>query len=173
MEKRPSLTDDKYFELLADKLAPEVVKWFEQNGDVVDVSEVKEELTCVLSNVFIDCDGYKVAKELEQSFSYDADSELVAILSENINFYSSDVLSQMTKKWAEDNNVKIELKIGDTVKVKCHSRKNDKLEEFVGEIVNVYEDSAKYSVYIEELGHVRRGIGTHGMIVNCEDVVKI
>lgn len=58
--------------------------------------------------------------------------------------------------------------IGDKVKFKDH---HNKIVE--GEIVKIDDKQAKYHVFSEELGHARKGVGTHACVFIFEDVEKL
>ena len=67
-------------------------------------------------------------------------------------------------KWVREQGIHPKLAMGALVSVNILG----KLEP--GEIVGIDEDCANYTVCIPGLGHVREGMGTHGIILSFEHV---
>lgn len=81
----------------------------------------------------------------------------------------SQLVREATRLWVRSNSIKPRLTIGEQVKVMTRSTSRIK-QEFDGEVVTVDADHATYTVMIPALGHVREGTGTHGVIVNFEEL---
>jgi len=167
---RPTDSSKEVITLVVQKIMPEIIQWFEQFEKLSeeDIENIKEQLTDTIdkNNVSELTDSYDIAKSLDSRYYWDSDSELVDILC-GLDFY--DVKRSLTAKWIKDNNITPKYKEGDNVIVKSlHLRKsNRQKEQYDGEIYKIYENG-KYCVYIEELGHIKNGSGTYGIILDWE-----
>ena len=175
-EPRPSLHSPEIAGETAKSLLKQVLAWFSSAGcenadSEEDKAEILEQLTEAISDsMFYGLDGYQIAKSLDDHSHWDVDSALVEIC-DNAFHHASGAVSKLTKAWKEKNNIVARFKVGDKVVVK---RKHK--DDVQGEIVTVYDDDAKYSVFCESLGHIRGGegkCGTLGTIAFFEDVFPI
>lgn len=156
---RPDARSAEVSAMVANDLMKGIVQWGKFAED--DISEVTAQVLAVLN----ESDGYRMAKALERSFSWDPDSELVDIL-DGVNFYSA--IRTAVMAWIRDNGITPQFGIGRQVEVITNPRLDTR---HTGEIVQVCEDG-NYLVMIPGLGHVREGLGTHGLIFSWEDVEK-
>ncbi len=167
---RPTDSSKEVIMLVVQRIMPEIIQWFEQFEELSeeDIENIKEQLTNAIdkNNISELTDSYDIAKSLDSRYYWDSDSELVDILC-GLDFY--DVRMLLTKKWIKDNNIIPKYKEGDSVIVKSlHlSIKYRQKEQYDGEIYKVYEEG-NYAIYIKEIGHVKNGTGTHGVILNWE-----
>jgi hypothetical protein len=168
-KSRPTYYSKEVVMLVVQKIMPEIVKWFENFEEITeeDIDNIREQLVDVLNNAF-DKDGYEIAKELDRYWG--SDSELVYIL-DGLPFIFHDVKLFLVKKWIKDNNISPKYQKGDKVIVESSMlpRKDRQKERYNGEINNIYEDGS-YSIFIEDLGHIREGIGTYGIILDWEKI---
>lgn len=110
-----------------------------------------------------DNDGYELARDLEKDMGFDSDRNLVEEM-DCIQNECRNCLNEQIEKWVIDCNITPKYSVGDEVRVTF------KNVEYVGEVSEIYHKRAQYVIYIEELGHVREGVGTHGTIKNFEDI---
>lgn len=160
---RPTLQSDEVLAMVADKLMPSIEGWLmldaEDDQHEMAVKEYADDLLLALE---VSRDGYKMASYLDDRHGWDSDAELVDIL-EGADFYGCERIAVMA--WVNDNDVKPKYETGAQVKIKI--RRDPK--EYTGEVTHIREDGT-YTVCIEELGHIKQGIGTHGMVFKWEEL---
>lgn len=78
---------------------------------------------------------------------------------------------QLVKKWVEDFGVTAPLPVGEIVSFQ-HIVVKTGWREVTGEIIRVDHETAVYTVFCEELGHIREGegCGTLGLCINAEKI---
>lgn len=158
---RPNRMSDEVLAEVANRLMPRVLQWLQMGQDNPEATDIAKDIVAVLE---VSSDGYKMAKELEDGHGWDdADSDLVDIL-EGADYYGT--LQTALKAWVKDNNLKPKYEVGEVVTVRKVSREGD---EHRGEIISIGDDGT-YTVMIPTLGHVRQGVGTHGIYFTWEDV---
>lgn len=108
-------------------------------------------------------DGYDIAKHLERSHGWNIDAATVEILDE-ADYAISSAQRQMEARWVELAKPTPSLAIGARV------RHRIRWEDHDVEVTAIDAKQGKYTVLVEALGHVREGVGTHGFIVNWEEV---
>lgn len=167
---RPTYDSSEVKYLVAEQILTDVVRWY--NSDENDQAyglNIEQELLKVIS---YHKDGYSMAKELDEEYGWDSDSDLVEIL-DNLDFYN--VKSKLTMLWIKDNGINPYFKLGDIVKVNanhvgggCCSK-----QVYIGEIYSIGHVDGTYGIFIEALGHVRKGTGVHGSLVAWEKIDKL
>jgi len=115
-------------------------------------------------------DGYEIARELD-SRGWSADSQLVELM-DQLAWRRYDAHHDVVCEWVKSENIKPALGVGDLVTIKARRKGAMVAEPFDGEITSVREDEARYVVLVEALGHVREGVGSHGIVMAYEDVTK-
>jgi hypothetical protein len=110
-------------------------------------------------------DGYELARDLEKEMDVQSDSELVDDMN-SISYHCHSCLRENVENWVKDCEITPKYSIGDEVSVWV------KNVNYIGEISKIYERTAEYSIFIEELGHVREGVGTTGTIKKFEEIEK-
>jgi len=174
---RPKKSDDNVVEIVADKLMPHVIKWMQDAddafmtgdacGDDEYIKNVRQDIISVISHKIMGlCDGYMICKELDEFHHWLVNSDLVEIM-DKVYQIVHETYDNLCAEWITKNNIIPKFKIGD--QVKFEDRKGT---QRVGKIINVYMNSGKYTIFCGELGHVCSGIGTHGVILNWEDVTQ-
>jgi hypothetical protein len=154
---RPTYKDPAVVRTVAEALAPQVAEWA---GDGVD-----ENLITELENALrYSIDGYEMAKSLERT-SYFPDAALVEILDEAA-VHSSNALDEAQRKWMSNSNLQ-PLTVGSLVSFRHQG------VETIGEVVSNNVLLGKSTVFVAALGHVRSGTGTHGFVVNWEDLKSV
>jgi hypothetical protein len=112
--------------------------------------------------------GYEIAKSLEQEMGwYDLSSYDVDNL-DAISWIPRRVVGKATKQWwsFRPDSFKNRVSIGDLVVVSSRG------SEYVGEVIKI-DECGDATVMIEELDHVREGVGTHGIVKAVEELKKV
>ena len=163
MMLRPSKNDDYILKESAEKLAILLLNWEQPDIKVkiIDPSEHQEyindmykALNRTKSQGF---DSYKICAVLE-SLGYDSDENLVEEMTKVWGEVNR-LVSKTEKDWVILYDLKPIYKVGDIIDVEGNK----------GEIVSVDESLAKYTIFIEALGHVKSK-GILGVVRNFEDV---
>lgn len=156
--KRPSIRDQEIIKSVARELAVEILK------DQCNEDAVSSLVSVLQRNP--GGDGYQLAKYLDDDHGWDVDVDTVEILD---SAYSSLHVAarKLTAEWVERNAIKPKRKIGDIVGIVQRGI------NYTGEIVKIDEPQATYTVMSAQCGHVREGLGTHGFIVNYEDIHEL
>lgn len=131
-----------------------------------DISREESDFVCDL--VLWSNGGYEIAKALEQEMGwYDLSSFDVDNL-DSTSWIPRRVVDKASKQWwsFRPDSFKNRLAVGDVVVVSSRG------SEYVGEIIKIY-DTGEASVMVEELGHVREGVGTHGIVKAVEELKKV
>lgn len=149
---RPTDCDPEVIELALSKILPEVVRWCRSGGDNSQESEIADDLRDELGQ---HSDGYEFCRELERKH-WTCDRELVDILD---NADLSGALSEMERKWVTAYQVYPSQVIGNQII----------WEGSPAEITANHADG-KYTICVPALGHVKSGLGTHGIIIPWERV---
>jgi hypothetical protein len=148
------------------KMANLIVEWLDEKFEPEEfeclVEELQENFTA--SDLF-SSDGYELARDLEKDMGFDSDSQLVDDMN-SISYFCHSCLRVNVEKWVKDCEITPKYSIGDEVSVWV------KNVNYIGEISKIYERTAEYSIFIEELGHVREGVGTTSTIKKFEEIEK-
>jgi hypothetical protein len=108
-------------------------------------------------------DGYKIARSLEKEMHFDPDSILVGEM-DMISHKCRECVRREVEKWIIDCEITPKYEIGNEVKATVRN------VEYIGEIAAINLKDATYTIFIQELGHVREGVGTHGTIKKFEEI---
>ena len=145
-------------------MANTIKEWLGEEMEVEEfdffVEELKENFT---ASYLFNCDGYELARDLEREMGFDSDSALVDDMN-SISYHCHSCLRENVENWVKDCEITPKYPIGDEVSVWV------KNVNYIGEISKIYERTADYCILIEELGHVRDGVGTHGTIKKFEEI---
>jgi hypothetical protein len=155
---RPKRHDKAILRQAAEALVPEVEEWI---GESISDQE-RERLVSTLASRCGD-DAYDIARELERD-GYTPDSHLVEILD---GFDTYRIHAEAVRVWIAETGAAPKLAIGATVAIPARMREH---EGVVGEIAAINERSGEYTIYCAALGHVREGLGTHGLIFSWEEI---
>lgn len=170
ISKRPKDTD---FHALAEELYPQVKDWLMGGGPFNEAEEKEYVLDQLADALDSSCglDGYQIARHLDQDHSWDEiDANLVDIL-DGAAGYQHRAKQKAIKEWVKVNNITCRFNIGDIVSFKVRNFGSDNKE--TGEITRINAEDATYVIYCEHRGHKREGNGSHGLIINDEDVVEL
>lgn len=152
---RPTQDSPEVKEKVINEIVPELSRWLGE--------EINEDILDVLYKV-VDSykDPYDIAKGLDNYYHWDSNKKLIDIF-DNMNFYKFH--TKAVEAWIRDNNIKPQYKKTDIIDITI---KNPK---YTGkaEILDINENG-KYVLHIAELGHVKTGIGTHGILVDWEKI---
>lgn len=113
-------------------------------------------------------DGYRIARELEQSHHWECDMAIVEEL-DTASAVVSQLVRNLTAEWVEKNAIRPKLRVGEATSVETYDNSNRR-GRFDGEVLVIDEKHATYTIMIPALGHVREGQGTHGIIVPYEQL---
>ena len=108
-----------------------------------------------------DDDGYALAKMLEDEHGLDPDASLVDAL-EAVTGIKHLATRATVERWVRDNDVTCPFEVGAMVRTRG--------VEGPGEVYEIDAKHAQCSVRFECLGHVAKGIRTHGRILKYEDL---
>ncbi|NJL70549.1 MAG: hypothetical protein HC888_02495 [Candidatus Competibacteraceae bacterium] len=111
-------------------------------------------------------DGYEVVKYLENRRYWEGSSELVDAFN-SMFFDISRTHEKWVKQWVIENHIKPALKVGDDVVLKNF---NCRGKDVRGKVVEIFTDKAEYIIFCAELGHVRSGTGSYGVVLPFEQV---
>lgn len=162
MVDRPDIYDPEVLLEVARKLAPKVMAW-DSEGEY-DPEELAESLRKGMEDAF-DFDAYKIVRALDDD-GWMVDAELVRIFDDALPLALNE-RDKAVAKWAQEQEVKPVFKIGDRVQ----SRR--RFNGSVGEITKVDAEKGRYLLFNPHAGHVREGVGTHGVWENFEDVEEV
>jgi hypothetical protein len=173
MENRPGMYGKEVVALVAEELVPEVLEWlkgFDSDDpcftDPEEMEHLKKQVTKAVERGFYD--AFDTAKYLSDN-GWEADGELVDIFegAEPKAYFHHE---KLVMKWVASNEIKPEFAIGDKV-----TFNNGKM--YQGEITEVRERTAQYTIFCEELGHKKPsnepGMRRLGSIIPFEDTKAV
>jgi hypothetical protein len=176
---RPTSADANNEEYIAnyisEKISKKILKWDSDGGGRLSLDNIEEDIMKVISGVR-NYDGYSLAKDFDSICGYMPDEELVNILS-SCEHYRYEAEKKLTSEWVAENNIVPKFSIGDKVSFYYDSgprKSENKLH--AGEIVTVNDQLANYTIFCEEMGHIRSGMGktgTLGVIKHFEEVFPV
>lgn len=166
---RPTRFDLAVRQAAAAKVWPVFRAWLIRSGASVteadaDREDVLPELAAALE---YNDDGYEVAKHLEAR-GWDADDELVDA-GRCLLDALEDAHDAAVKSWVTTAKPAQLFVVGNAVQFTHPGRSG---RATIGEVSRIDAARAKYVVYCASLGHVREGVGSHGILVNFEDVTS-
>lgn len=144
--------------IVVERIMPEILAWLDEESEP-DREALAGDLMKVVSGWD---DGFEIAKKLERRFHWDGNSSLVDIL-DGLDFYGAHGAALI--RWIEENGIVPRLEVGAQVKV---HRTDAAIHD--GEIRAIDAKRGTYTVMIPALGHVREGLGTHGSILDWDEV---
>ena len=154
--KRPDRNDPAVLADAAALLAPEVSRWLNDSSVGMDV--IEKDLVDAMR--WRD-DGYDVGRAMDSN-GYSVDAALVEIL-DDAGICKMKACSKAEEAWVDATGAQ---PIPIDTKVRCRSGRPSK---DVG-IVTANHKDGKSTVMFESMGHVRTGIGSHGYIIDWEDL---
>lgn len=168
MEKigRPHRYDEKVLELTLDSLMPKIVKYLqEEDTTIVEDKDYVEQLRRSLSRAIEhEDDCYQICKNLDYD-SWVIDKGLRDVI-DDVDRLRDAAYDVVIKNWIDENSITPKKSVGDVVKFK--EQRSSKLTS--GEITQIDLKRAKYLIYSQELGHVKKGCGTYGTFIPYEDI---
>ena len=162
---RPNRHDLAVRQAAAEKAWPEFRTWLIAN----DATEAEADEDCETAlRELADAlewneDGYDVAQHLERQ-GWDADDGLVDAARRLVDalYVAHD---EAVKAWAVATEQRPTFKLGDHVRFEHPGRQRP----VNGEVTKIDAARAKYVVFCASIGHVRQGVGSHGIYINFED----
>jgi hypothetical protein len=156
--KRPSQRSPEILEAAAVELLKTLADKDTPHTDPSAVDQVAKAL-----NGSSSWDGYDICRELESRFYWQPDAQMV----DTFDGAFSVILQAHRAKvasWVSEKDIRPQKAVGDVVDVTYRG------ESYQGEITAVRTETAEYTVMIPALGHVREGLGTHGMTFKFEEI---
>lgn len=168
MNSRPTLDDDNVRKLAIENLFQKVlISYFKEDNKEFDEEFIKEAKSELFLATEYEHDAYDICKRLENNFFWNVDSDLVHSMEAYFS-YQYDAHNKLVKKWVKENNIQLKYFEGDEI-----TYQSTRTNQEHGKIISRDHEKATYTVFSEHLGHVEYGVGTHGRIVNCEDVIDL
>lgn len=156
-QKRPTSACGKDRTDMIAKVGAILTDWESGCGD--DPDDLIEMAKNIIGHY--DEDGYALAKMLEDEHGLDPDASLVDAL-EAVTGIKRMATRATVERWVRDNEITCPFEIG--TKVRTHG------VDGVGEVYEIDAKQAQCSVRFECLGHVYKGVWTHGRILKYEDL---
>jgi len=150
------------------KVANQIYKVINTPDKTVD--ELKENLSEFFKLYSINDKGIEMANEFAVDYDlYCVDEDLTDVF-ENLWAVKDEILKREIVNWVKTDKIEPNFKIGDIVQFNQFDRYLSANSLIKGEIVTIWEQTAQYTIYCEELGHVKTGSRRRGTIKNYEDV---
>lgn len=161
-KKRPGRFDERVIRTAVEAIRESVVRFLD--GEHPD--EIDSALDDIVSAADFTEDTYQITRNLEDAGWYGGDAlyELV----DELPMHRLQAHRDAVRAWVKRTGQVPSHAVGDTVTFHSAFDRRD----FTGEVVKVNPEEMTYTVFVEELGHVREGVGTHGRIVPAEDVLN-
>lgn len=166
MNKRPSVYSEEVAQQVVELMLPKVIAYLKADGATDDevggdeLDNIRKELRDAIQ---FDDDAYKICRNLERG-CWEVDDELHDLVG-MVAFKRHDVHRKFVKEWVRSQGISAKHKAGDVVTFKTNMGKEER-----GEVTRVEPEIAQYIIFCEHLGHVRKGVGSHGFYINYEDV---
>lgn len=164
---RPTLQDTSTTRETVETLMPRLVAYLKSVGkfdddDLTDdfLDDIRRDIMTAITG---DDDHKKTCDRLE-ALDWMIDGKLRTLL-KDVPKKRRDVHRKSVKEWVRNNNITPQYAVPAIVTFR-HSGGSK-----TGEIVKVEDDTGHYVVMCTELGHVRSGVGIHGIVVAYEDVL--
>ena len=167
IRKRPSRHDERIVRLAAEKT-------FDRREDYgVEVddydSATESAINDIASVISGSRDGYEMARDLERKGWYCTSQMVEWLDGADYDLYSAH--DQAVAEWVAAEGIKPSLAIGASVTFTTPAfHAKGRGPTLAGEITAIDEKHARYTVFVPELGHVREGCGTHGIILPFEEI---
>lgn len=159
---RPSQYAKEVNDAIVERITPSIVNWMYHVDSPPSPEEVESLKEDIFSAIEYEEDSYKIAKSLEYA-GWDPDGELVDILDVVGRYRYEAYKDHVYNSWILKHGVIPKFSIGDSV-VFAHRGRQE-----TGEIIRVYPEMAQYTIHCPQHGHVKKGPGTHGHIINFEE----
>lgn len=146
----------------------EIYNWLGDNR--ITIEDIESDFNACFSMRDIEMmDGYKMARELEVTCSYEPDSQFVSIMDDTFSVYHK-ILGSKIKKWVIDCEIEPNYDLGTNVYFKTSSFSKDS-----GEIVGFYKEEAKYIIQTEEYKtkNPDKAGKPLGLLIRYEDAEKL
>lgn len=159
---RPKRFSEGVLEDTVSRIMPSIMKWY-GDADADEEDEIRSDVKSVLE---FEDDSYELTKELEDSLHWSVDRKLIDVLDE-VGQYRDAAHKDAVYAWVVQNCVTPKIALEQEVQFRFRGK------SVTGIVTQIYENEAAYCVLSKELGHVRTGIGVHGLILPYEDVEAI
>ena len=163
---RPPYLSKEVNTLVAERVTPKIIQWVCQEGGPPSSQELEAIKADIFSAIEYDDDAYQIAKNLEHA-GWDPDTGLVDLLDDVAHQRHLAHKEIVYRNWILTHGVTAKFVVGDQVTF-TFKGKNE-----IGEIIRIYPDTAQYTIHCPQHGHVKKGAGTHGHIINFEECTTI
>lgn len=159
---RPSYLSAEVCTLTTERVAPKIIQWVCQESGTPSSQELEAIEADIFSAIECDDDAYQIAKNLEHA-GWDPDAELVDLL-DDVAYQRHLAHKEIVQlNWILAHGVTAKFAVGDQVSFTFKGKKE------TGEIIRIYPDTAQYTIHCPQHGHIKKGAGTHGHIINFEE----
>lgn len=169
---RPNFTTwkDRLIHPVSEQMAQRFMDWNPILEDSQD--EIEEWFEAYFQRNSFRTNGFEICKRLEYDFYCDPDSDLVEVM-DSVDIIAWRLLEPVVRRWVETNQHE-EFKEGEVVFVIHNNYINGEITSKVysGTISSIFHKVWRFTIYIVELGHVKEGCGTHGIIKDGEDLYR-
>jgi hypothetical protein len=161
----------RYSEAIYQRAAEMLYERREDYGVEVDADDRDGAIEDIADALRTGSNGYDRAQHLDRH-GWFVDAQVVEWLDDDT---THDAHREAVREWVKAEGILPSLGVGTLVRMETHPsyRKTVTTDTVEGEIREVYVDSAEYSIFVEAYGHVRKGTGTHGIILPYEAVQRI
>lgn len=163
---RPSYLSEEVNSLTTERVVPKIIQWVCQEGGTPSAQELEAIKAEIFSAIEYDDDAYQIAKNLEY-VGWDPDADLVNLLDDVAHQRYLAHKEIVYCSWILAYGVTAKFALGDQVSFTFKGKKE------TGEIIKIYPDTAQYTIHCPQHGHVKKGAGTHGHIINFEECTTI
>jgi len=168
--KRPTDYDEAVTRAAVERMASRLEEEYPEDFPAAGREQVIADLLKAVPHAF-GSDGYQIARALDTYCFWDIDAGMVEVLSEfaHDRWHCRD---EAVQAWVIEHNVTPKLGVGSKLMLPARRlvgpKGGDTLVEC--EIVQIDPTLATYLLFSEAAGHVREGVGTHGVSIAFEDV---
>jgi hypothetical protein len=158
---RPSYLDKEVTDAVVERIFPEIMGWMYEPKHFSSQSEIASIKAELFSAIQYDDDSYDIARNLERE-GWDCGRELVDVL-DSVPQYRHEVHKRIIQQnWVLKYGVVPKFSVGDAVVFTLKGKQE------TGEITRIHPETAQYTIYCAQHGHVRKGVGVHGHIIDFE-----
>ena len=158
--------DEAAIRRAVESIFPKIEAWFINCGELdIDRDRLIEQMIDIVPFSLGGCDGYSIARSLDDA-GITPDDELVSILSRVPRLLYED-RDRRIEAWVVSSGIKPFIRIGEPAEFTDNNNQKQ-----TGEVIGISEKRGTYTIFCESLGHVRKGLGTQGIIVSWEDAYR-
>lgn len=160
--KLPETQRPMFDESMLEILAKQVGEILHNHHPYISLGNCITDAKDVLEDDYYE-DGYKLTREFERQ-RYEGSSSLVEDL-DSVAGDADDLVQAAVKKWVKENDIKLDLKVGDKIVFDAWRKNNEE-----GEIMKLYPETAQYGIWCESIGTPK---GSKHYAVNFEKIKEV